>query len=88
MFNLIIWIVLGAIAGWIASMMVGNNASQGWVGNIVVGIIGALIGGWIAQALGGAEVTGLNLYSIIVSVIGAVILLVVMRMVRGGKAAV
>ena len=79
------WIVLGGLAGWVASMIMGNNAQQGLLGNIVVGIIGALIGGFLVGALGGEGITGFNLWSFLVALLGAVIALWLMRMMRGGN---
>jgi uncharacterized membrane protein YeaQ/YmgE (transglycosylase-associated protein family) len=75
----IAWIVLGGIAGWLASMVAGNNASQGLLGNIVVGILGAFIGGFIFSLLGGEGVTGFNVWSLIVATLGAVLLLFILR---------
>jgi uncharacterized membrane protein YeaQ/YmgE (transglycosylase-associated protein family) len=80
--NIIVWIVLGALAGWIASMIMGRNAQMGAVANIVVGIVGAIIGGWIMSAFGGAGVTGFNLTSLIVAILGAVVLLFLVGLVR------
>lgn len=85
--GIIAWIVLGGLAGWVASMIMGNNAQQGLLGNIVVGIIGALIGGFIVGLLGGEGVTGFNLWSFIVAVLGAVVALWIMRALRGGAKA-
>lgn len=65
------WIILGALAGWIASMIVGNNSEQGALGNIVTGIIGAISGGFLANVLGGSGVSGFNLYSLVVAIAGA-----------------
>ena len=45
--SIIVWLVMGGIVGWIASMIMGNNAQQGIILNVVVGIVGALIGGWL-----------------------------------------
>ena len=81
--GIILWIILGGLAGWIASMIMGNNASQGILGNIIVGIVGALIGGFVMSVFGGAGVTGFNLYSLIVAVLGAIILLWIVRAIRG-----
>jgi uncharacterized membrane protein YeaQ/YmgE (transglycosylase-associated protein family) len=75
----IAWIVLGGIAGWIASMIAGNNGSQGLIGNILVGIIGAFLGGWIFEMLGGEGVTGFNVWSLVVAVAGATLLLFILR---------
>lgn len=69
------WIILGALAGWIASIIMNKNRSMGAIANIVTGIIGAFIGGIVFNLFGGQEVTGLNLYSLMVSVVGACILL-------------
>ncbi len=80
--NIIFWIVLGALAGWIASMIMGRNAQMGAVANIVVGIIGALIGGFIMNSLGGPGVTGFNLYSVLVAIGGAVVLLFIVGLFR------
>jgi uncharacterized membrane protein YeaQ/YmgE (transglycosylase-associated protein family) len=64
--NWILWIIFGAIAGWIASIIMGRNAQMGALANIVVGIVGAIIGGWLMTAFGGQGVTGFNLVSLIV----------------------
>jgi uncharacterized membrane protein YeaQ/YmgE (transglycosylase-associated protein family) len=81
-FGIISWIVFGALAGWVASMISGDNARQGWLGNIIVGIIGAFIGGLIFGFLfGGGQFTlGWNIGSFIAAVIGAIILLAILRM--------
>jgi uncharacterized membrane protein YeaQ/YmgE (transglycosylase-associated protein family) len=67
-------------------MIVGNNKSQGLLGNIVVGIVGALIGGFVIGLLGGEGFTGFNVWSFLVALGGAVILLLVKRAVTGNKA--
>ncbi len=83
--NWISWIILGAIAGWIASMIAGDNARQGWLGNIIVGIVGAFIGGLILSFLQGGQAftVGFNLISFIAAIIGAIILLFILRMFQG-----
>ena len=80
--GIISWIVLGGLAGWIASMVTGKNRSMGLVLNIVVGIVGAVIGGFVFSLLGGAGVTGFNLWSFFVSFVGAVILLAIIGLVK------
>lgn len=75
--GIIAWIVLGAVAGWIASILVGRNSEMGCLANIIVGIIGAFIGGFVMNFLGGAGITGLNVPSLVVATIGAVLLLLV-----------
>jgi len=77
------WIVFGGLAGWIASIIAGNNAQQGLIGNIVVGVIGALVGGFVFSFFGGAAVTGFNLYSFGVAVVGALITLSIRKMLFG-----
>jgi uncharacterized membrane protein YeaQ/YmgE (transglycosylase-associated protein family) len=80
--GIIAWILLGGVAGWIASIVMKTDASQGIFLNIVVGIVGAFLGGLAFNLLGGDGVTGFNFYSLLVSVIGAVILLGLMSMFR------
>lgn len=81
-FGIISWIVFGALAGWVASMISGDNGRQGWLGNIIVGIFGAFIGGIIFGFLfgGGQFMLGWNFGSFIAAVIGAIILLAILRM--------
>ena len=79
MTELITWIIFGAIAGWIASIIAGTNQQQGAIGNILVGIAGAIIGGFVARSLGGTGVTGFNLMSFIVAIGGAILLLVAVK---------
>lgn len=78
--NFILWIVFGALAGWIASIIAGTDARQGALGNIVVGIVGAFIGGFIMNTFGQSGVNGFNLYSTFVAVLGAVVLLWLYKM--------
>lgn len=73
--GLLLWILFGGIAGWIASIIFGNNSEQGLLGNIVVGIVGAFIGGLIVNLIGGEGITGFNLYSMAVAVGGAILTL-------------
>jgi uncharacterized membrane protein YeaQ/YmgE (transglycosylase-associated protein family) len=92
MLNIIAWIVLGAIAGYIAGLLVKGDQRWGVIGHIVLGIVGAFVGGFLADALGfgkGAAGGGdvLNIYSVIVAVIGAVIVVVVVNMLTGRRRA-
>ncbi len=82
--SIIAWIVLGLLAGWIASMIMGGGG-YGVVGDIIVGIIGALIGGFITGPLFGIDVTGFNVTSLIVAVVGAIILIAIYRAVAGTR---
>ncbi len=83
--SIIAWLLLGAVAGWIASIIAGCNGSMGAVANIIVGVGGALLGGLVFNFLGGAGVTGLNIWSLMVAVTGAVILLTILRLFDGGQ---
>jgi uncharacterized membrane protein YeaQ/YmgE (transglycosylase-associated protein family) len=85
LWGIIVWIVVGGLAGWVASMIVGNNKSQGLLGNIVVGILGALVGGFLIGLLGGEGFTGFNVWSFLVALLGAVILLFIWRAITGRK---
>lgn len=78
--GIIIWLIIGAVAGWLAGMLV-KGGGYGLVGDIIVGIIGAFIGGWLASALGIA-VGGGMIASIVTATLGAVILLFILRMVK------
>ena len=73
--SLLAWIVLGLVAGFIASKMV-SGTGQGAILDIVLGVIGAVIGGWLFNTFGMAGVSGFNLYSLFVAVVGAIVLLV------------
>lgn len=77
--NLIAWVIFGALAGWIASMVVNTNERQGALGNILVGIVGALLGGFIVEMLGGSGISGFNVSSLIIAIFGSVILLAVVK---------
>ncbi len=85
--SIIIWLVMGGVVGWIASMIMGTNARQGIVLNVVVGIVGALIGGFlIGPLLGAGSINeGISIMSFIVSLIGAIILLAIVNLVRRGS---
>ena len=81
--NILVWIIIGAIAGWLASIVMKTDASQGLLTDIIVGVVGGLIGGFVLNFIGvGGEVTGLNLTSLLVAFIGAVILLALLRLFR------
>ena len=84
--NIITWIVVGLIAGWLAGLVV-KGGGFGLLGNIIVGIIGGVLGGWIATSLFnmGAGVDGINIGSIFVAFVGAVVLLLIVSMFTGGR---
>ena len=79
----LVWVIVGAIAGWLASLVMGTNRSQGLLADIIIGIVGGVLGGFLLGALGvGGAVTGINLGSIVVAFIGAIILIAILRAVR------
>lgn len=86
--GIIIWLIMGGLIGWIASMIMGTDGQQGIILNVVVGIVGALIGGWlIGPLLGAGSINdGLSIMSVIVSLIGAVILLAILSFFQRGSA--
>ena len=71
--NILLWIILGALAGYLASLIMGGG--QSWLANVIIGVLGAGIGGFVASLLGLGGVTGFNLYSLLVAVAGACLLL-------------
>lgn len=83
--GILAYLILGGIAGWIASMVMGTDAQQGIILNIVVGIVGALIGGMIFNFFGTSGVTGFNFWSLIVATLGAIVLLWIVQLVRGTR---
>jgi uncharacterized membrane protein YeaQ/YmgE (transglycosylase-associated protein family) len=80
--NILLWIILGAVAGWLASLVMGRDAEMGAIANIVVGILGAFVGGLLMNLFGEPGTTGFNLYSVIVAFLGAVALLFLYGLVR------
>lgn len=86
MTNILIWLVVGGIIGWVASLVMRTDAKQGLLLNIVVGVIGAVLGGWLITPLLGQQVTiNEGVYSpmsIAVSLIGAIILLAIFNLLR------
>ncbi|MGY1410616.1 MULTISPECIES: GlsB/YeaQ/YmgE family stress response membrane protein [unclassified Luteimonas] len=85
--NIIIWLIVGGIVGWLASIIMKRDGQQGILLNIVVGIVGALIGGWlIGPWLGAGSINaGITVMSFVVSLIGAVILLAIINLFRRGS---
>jgi uncharacterized membrane protein YeaQ/YmgE (transglycosylase-associated protein family) len=80
--NLLLFIVLGGIAGWLASIIMKTSDRQGILLDIVIGVIGAFLGGLLFNLLGTRGVTGFNLWSLLVALVGAVVLLAIARAVR------
>ena len=87
--NLIIWLIVGGLIGWVASMIMKTNAQQGVILNVVVGIVGALLGGFLLAPMLGTGTINSNDFSVAglgVSLLGAVILLAIVNLVRRGSA--
>ncbi|MEO5635213.1 MAG: GlsB/YeaQ/YmgE family stress response membrane protein [Candidatus Paceibacterota bacterium] len=80
--GIILWIIFGALVGWIASLIMKTDAQQGAMLNIIVGIVGAVLGGWIMSMMGEGGVDGFNLYSFIVALVGAVVLIAIVKALR------
>jgi uncharacterized membrane protein YeaQ/YmgE (transglycosylase-associated protein family) len=86
--NFIIWLIVGGLIGWIASMIMKTDAQQGVILNVVVGIVGALLGGWFLAPMFGTGTINQNDFSIAglgVSLLGAIILLAIVNLVRRGS---
>ena len=87
--NFIIWLVVGGLIGWVASMIMRTNAQQGIILNVVVGVVGAMLGGWFISPMVGAgniNDSNFSLGSLLVSLVGAVILLAIVNLFRRGSA--
>jgi len=80
--NILLWIIFGALAGWIASKIMNTDEKQGAIGNIAVGIVGAFIGGLLMQLFGGSGVDGFNIRSLLVAVVGAVVFIYLFKLIR------
>jgi uncharacterized membrane protein YeaQ/YmgE (transglycosylase-associated protein family) len=83
--NWLVWIIFGALAGWIASIIMGKNKKMGAIANIIVGVVGAFIGGFIMDFFGAEGVTGFNFYSLFVAILGAVVLLWLLGLLFGRR---
>jgi uncharacterized membrane protein YeaQ/YmgE (transglycosylase-associated protein family) len=79
--SIIGWIVLGGIAGWLASIIMKRNDRMGCITNILAGILGAIVGGWVFTLFGGQGVTGFNLPSLLVALVGAIIVLAIVNLI-------
>ncbi len=81
--DLLLWIVLGAVAGFLANVIM--RGANGLFGDIILGIIGAFVGGFVLNAFGQPGVTGFNLYSVLVAALGAVVVIFLGRALQGGR---
>lgn len=86
--NIIVWLVVGGLIGWVASIFIGTDGRQGLLLNVIVGIVGAVVGGWLLSGVFGSGSINEGDFSVsglLVSFLGAVILLFVVKLVRGGS---
>ncbi|RNL48302.1 GlsB/YeaQ/YmgE family stress response membrane protein [Paraeggerthella hongkongensis] len=81
--SIIVWIVIGGLAGWIASLIMKTDG--GFLKNIVTGVVGALIGGFLMDFLGQAGFTGFNVWSFVVALVGSIVLLALINLITGKK---
>lgn len=87
--NFIIWLIVGGLIGWVASMIMRTDAQQGVILNVIVGIVGAMLGGWLLAPMFGAGTINQGDFSVVglgLSLLGAVILLAIVNLVRRGTA--
>ncbi|MFZ2206121.1 MAG: GlsB/YeaQ/YmgE family stress response membrane protein [Microgenomates group bacterium] len=80
--GILLWIIFGALAGWIASIIMKTDQRQGTVSDIIMGIVGSIVGGFIMNQLGQSGVNGFNLYSLAIAVIGAIVVIYIGRMIK------
>lgn len=78
------WLILGGLAGWVASLIMNKDESMGIGANILVGIVGSLIGGFLMNYLGGWDFTGFNIQSFIVALLGSIVLLAIINLIKRG----
>ena len=86
--NIIIWLIVGGIIGWLASLIMKTDAQQGILLNVIVGIVGAFLGGWIGGMLGvGGDINSgdFSLSGLLMSLVGAVVLLAIVNLFRRGR---
>ena len=79
--NLIIWLALGAVSGYLAALIMGMNR-ENWLLHILLGVVGGVVGGAVAVSLGLGRITGFNLYSLLISVLGACLILLLYRLIQ------
>jgi len=80
--GIVLWIIFGALAGWIASVIMKTDSNQDTLTDIIMGIVGSIVGGFLMGLVGQSGVTGFNINSLVVAVIGAVVVIYVGRMIR------
>ncbi len=80
--GIILWLVFGALVGWVASLIMNTDSQQGTVLNIVIGIVGAFLGGELMSFFGGTPIMGFNVYSFFVALFGAIVLIALSKMFR------
>ncbi len=85
--NFLIWLIVGGVVGWLASLIMRTDAQQGILLNVIVGIIGAFIGGWVISPMVGVGTIkeGISIGSFLVSLVGAVVLLAIVNLFRRGR---
>ena len=83
--SILAWIILGLVAGFIASKLV-NRTGSGIVMDLILGVVGAFVGGFLFTRFGAAGVTGFNIYSMLVAVVGAVVVLLIYHLIAGRRA--
>lgn len=83
--NILGWIILGGLAGWVASLITGTSKGQSIFADIVLGIVGAVVGGWVVDILGGDGITGFNVWSFVVALGGAIVVVWTYHAIAGTK---
>ena len=81
--NLLVFLLFGALAGWIASLIMGTNSKQGLLGDVLLGIVGSFLGGYLFSLFGQPGVAGFDIYSILVAVVGSVVVIYIGRLLSG-----
>jgi uncharacterized membrane protein YeaQ/YmgE (transglycosylase-associated protein family) len=84
--GIISWIIIGGLAGWVASLILKTDEEQGLVGNIIAGVLGGIVGGWVFSMIGGEGIDGFSLWSFLVALVGALVVLIIKGAITGKRA--
>ncbi len=83
--SILSWVIMGGLAGWVASIIMKKDSSMGIGANILIGIVGAFIGGFLTSYIGGWDITGFNIQSFLIALLGSIVLLAIINLIKRGE---